>query len=63
MATSSRYVGLIDRYLFHLGIIDNSLEFDELRERSHINAAAHAAGNADDFSQQIRRGLPVPAGN
>jgi len=50
--------GFIDAYLFHLGILDTSLEFDELRRRSHINDAARAAGDAEDFSAQIRRGLP-----
>jgi hypothetical protein len=50
--------GLIDAYLFHMGMIDTSLEFEELRRVSHINDAAIAAGDVEDFSQQIRRGLP-----
>lgn len=54
--------GLIDAYLFGLGILDTSLPFSELRQRSHINEAARAAGDADDFSARIRKLLPgIPA--
>lgn len=52
--------GWIDRYLFVLGVLDDSMTFDELRRRSHINDVARAAGDADDFSEQIRKSLPVP---
>ena len=34
--------------------------FAELKRLSHINARAHAAGDAPDFSQRIRAGLPMP---
>src|SRR5215467_7631707 len=51
--------GLIDSYLYHSGRIDTSLEFDELRARSLINAAAQAADEAPDFSDRIRAGLPT----
>lgn len=54
--------GLIDRYVYGLGIVDTSLSFDELRRRSHINAAARAAGDAEDFSARIRASLPTPDG-
>jgi hypothetical protein len=54
--------GLIDRYLYGLGVIDTSLPFDELRRRSDINAAARDADNRPDFSARIRAGLPVPKG-
>jgi hypothetical protein len=37
------------------------LPFEELRRRSHINAAAQAADQAADFSQRIRAGLPKSA--
>jgi hypothetical protein len=37
-----------------LGIVDTGLGFEELRRRAHINDAARAAGNAEDFSAQIR---------
>ena len=53
--------GLIDRYVYGSGIVDTSLGFEELRRRSHINDAAHAADNADDFSARIRASLPAPA--
>ncbi len=50
--------GWIDRYLYSAGLVDTSLGFDELRRRSHINDAARAAGDAADFSDRIRAGLP-----
>jgi hypothetical protein len=53
--------GLIDRYVYGAGVVDTSLDFEELRRRSHINAAARAAGAAEDFSARIRASLPVPA--
>jgi len=51
--------GLIDRYLYDTGRIDTTLPFAELRQRSHINDAARAAGDAPDFSDRIRAGLPA----
>lgn len=50
--------GFIDRYLYRSGRIDTTLPFEELRRRSHINAAVRAADNAPDFSEQIRAALP-----
>jgi len=50
--------GWIDRYLFHAGFVDTTLPFAELRERSWINDAAKAAGDAPDFSERIRAGRP-----
>lgn len=55
--------GLIDRYIYGLGIVDTSLGFEELRRRSHINEAARAAGDAEDFSVRIRESLPMPDAN
>jgi hypothetical protein len=52
--------GLIDRYLYGEGVIDTSLDFDNLRRRSQINDAARAAGDAEGFSARIRSSLPVP---
>jgi hypothetical protein len=52
--------GLIDSYLYHSGRVDTTLPFDELRQRSLINAAAQAADGATDFSQRIRASLPTP---
>ena len=53
--------GLIDGYLYGAGLLYNplGLSFDELRARSHVNAAAKAAADADDFPQRIRAGLPT----
>ena len=51
--------GLIDSYLYHSGRIDTTLPFDELRRRSLINDAEVAAGDASDFSDRIRKGLPT----
>jgi len=50
--------GFIDRYLYCTGRVDTTLPFEELRRRSHINAAVRLAGNAPDFSQRIRASLP-----
>jgi hypothetical protein len=52
--------GLIDRYLYGAGVLDTSLDFEELRRRSLINDAARAAGDAADFSARIRASLPAP---
>jgi hypothetical protein len=51
--------GLIDSYLYRSGRIDTTLPFPELRRRSLINEAAQAAGEAADFSERIRAGLPT----
>ena len=50
--------GLIDAYLHRIGVINNALGFDELRRRSHINRAARAAGDVEDFSARVRQDLP-----
>jgi len=51
--------GYSDRALYRAGFLYPTLPFDELRRRSHINAAAQAADDAPDFSQRIREGLPL----
>jgi hypothetical protein len=53
--------GWIDRYFYDDGFVANTLPFDELRRRSRINDAAHAAGNAPDSWQRIRASLPTIA--
>ncbi len=53
--------GLFDAYLFDQGLLNTSLSFEELRRRSHINAAAEAANDAPDFSTRIRAQLPASA--
>ena len=50
--------GQFDGYLFNVGLLDTSMPFHELRERSRITAAAKAAEDAPDFSTRIRAGLP-----
>lgn len=50
--------GLVDRYLYSIGVVDTTLPFVELRRRSQINEAGVAADNAPDFSQRIRAALP-----
>jgi hypothetical protein len=52
--------GYAPLYTYELGGLDTSLPFEELKRRSHINAAAQAADQAADFSQRIRAGLPKP---
>jgi hypothetical protein len=53
--------GLIDSYLYTSGRVDTSLPFEELRQRSRINAVAEAADGAPDFSDRIRALLPTIA--
>jgi hypothetical protein len=52
--------GYAPLYAYEHGRLDTSLPFEELRRRSHINAAAQAADQAPDFSQRIRAALPRP---
>ena len=52
--------GYVPQFLYERAAIDTSLPFEELKRRSHINAAAQAADQAPDFSQRIRVGLPAP---
>jgi hypothetical protein len=47
-----------DELLYERGVIDRSLPFAALKERSLINKRAQAAGASDDFSRLIRVGLP-----
>lgn len=46
--------GYVPDYLYDLGRLDTSVPFEELKKRSHINARAHEAHDAADFSQRIR---------
>lgn len=50
--------GLGDQMLYERGTIDTTLPFSELRALSRINERAKAAGDAPDFSEKIRNGLP-----
>jgi hypothetical protein len=51
--------GLIDRYLYEVGVVNTTLPFEELRRRSRVNEAAQSAENAPDFSERIRASLPL----
>jgi hypothetical protein len=50
--------GYAPEYAYENGRLDRRLSFDELKERSHINAVARSADQAPDFSRRIRAGLP-----
>jgi Domain of unknown function (DUF4105) len=43
-------------YAYELGLLDSSLPFTELRQRSRVQRPAHAAIGSD-FSAEVRRGL------
>jgi len=51
--------GYLDEMLYERGLLDKSLSFAELKERSLINRQARRADRADDFSHLIRVGLPA----
>ncbi len=46
--------GHVPEYLYENGRLDNSVPFAELQRRGHVNERAHAADQAEDFSQRIR---------
>jgi len=50
--------GYTPEHVYENGRLDQSLPFEELKERSHINSAARTADQAPDFSKRIREGLP-----
>jgi len=52
------FSGYAPEYVYERGRLDRSLPYEELKRRAHINAAAHAADQAPDFSRRIRAGLP-----
>jgi len=54
--------GYLPEYLYEQGVLADGLPFEQLRGRSHINAAAQAADSATDFSRRIRAGLPTVDG-
>lgn len=53
--------GYLDQLAYERGLVDTSLPFAELRERSDITERAKACGSREDFSRCIRAGLPTPA--
>lgn len=49
--------GTLDELLYDRGrLVTGGLSFPELKQREHINAAAHAANESPDFSALIRAG-------
>lgn len=50
--------GYAPEYAYEMGGLDGSLPFAQLRAASLVNLKAGAAGNAPDFSERIREGLP-----
>jgi hypothetical protein len=52
--------GLSARAMYRLGFLDNSLPYRELQARCAIRDRALAAGDAADFSQQIRAQIVMP---
>ena len=52
--------GKSDELLYQRGVLDRSVPFATIKERSYINKKAQAADASPDFSQLIRVGLPEP---
>lgn len=50
--------GYVDEMAYEIGVLDQSLPFAELKQRSLINRRALAADRDPDFSRRIREGLP-----
>jgi hypothetical protein len=50
--------GLVDQYIYQVGLVDTSIPFTQLRERSRIADRARAANSDSDFSTAIRRKQP-----
>jgi len=46
--------GHVPEYLYENGRLDTSVPLAELQRRGHVNERAHAADQAQDFSQRIR---------
>lgn len=59
-STDVLFSGYAARQAYRNHLLADSLPFEELEQRSHINAAAVAADRDPDFSQKIRAGLPDP---
>jgi len=47
--------GHVPEFLYENDRLDTSVPFEELQRRGHVNERAHAANQAEDFSQRIRR--------
>jgi len=47
--------GYSDEYAYQLGLLDNSIPFEQLRKNSEINRMAEQHRDSPDFSRAIRR--------
>ena len=52
--------GYLPDYAYSVGALDQSVSFEELRDRAHIHEKALRADAAPDFSARIREGIPKP---
>ena len=52
--------GHVPEYLYENDRLDTKVPLEELMRRGHVNERAHAADKAEDFSQLIREGQPIP---
>src|SRR5882672_5343703 len=52
--------GHVPEFLYENDRLDPSVPFEELQRRGHVNERAHAANQAEDFSQRIRAGQAQP---
>ena len=50
--------GFLDEMIYERGVVDRTLSFAELKQRSYVNPRAQAADKDIDFSRRIREGLP-----
>lgn len=55
--------GYSAEYAYRTGALDTRMPFEELEARSRITDVAKSAGDGEDFSQRIRKGLPMPTPN
>ena len=55
--------GHVPEFLYDRGLLDTSVAFAELKQRSRINDAARVAADSADFSRLIRAGLPPMSAN
>ena len=53
--------GYVPQYVYETGRLDSRVPFEELKRRGHVNARAHAADTAEDFSRRIREEMEQAA--
>ena len=50
--------GYLPKYVYNVGGLDQRYSLQELRARGRISERAREADRSDDFSADIRRGIP-----